>query len=956
MCARPVSQAPASAYPSQQTPAIQPNTKTYKNQQAYMAAQEKDDDSRKLALVHQNNLDREATTPDAGHTRVERDGNLRKQALLRELQSIEKKIENLQKEARRHEKDKASLLSSDTANQLTACRRRHKEIQNALESATTQSKSLDGDGSGSTYDTVSTTSTSSDDGSNSSERSSSSSASKRGSDEKSATSRPSKTRRADPTEKFAPVQDTAAASSSSSTLDALSSATELLRKMERTRHDLAQEPQRLDISSSDYEVNRKKELDDLDKDIRALRELIEAYLATTSPVSGDSAKTAPTRTLTSLVRTKTNQRSRPAEILGQKAQRQTTVHTVDDKADLASLHDAGNRLSLRMPEDLRQRFSPKDKEKIAALEYEMEQLAAEGDDAFQNYVRVQKTIERERQSGNGTPKNMEALEKRLHRYQAEYLACSKKLLPLIEQWDAIVEHNSTAPAKSAKQRAEERKALIDSYKSEETRDLEETHAKLLQELQQQVENNSAYDLAWDALAGVAGFSVSFLVGNTLGRFIPGGPWVGAAVSASLHVIAATPVVKGLMARVWSANSLAELNNHFKLVGNRWGDQWRGETGVKKYSSRDPNQTNKLTIDERLTEEKGLGELVANRYRDEEAAYWAYSVNYSIKASMCAYMATWMSQTVAEVRGTEAAWHAVMGMISGAEYVSLQQHARSQRAGATMSAVPTREIFAAQEASLRALHSDLTDAIENARHPDSPVDDASLRVLMKECSRIAHEISVAEQKSQLAGITRYEFLAQFQGDAIWDTLSEVVGRFITLIPVSLVSQYTNEWRKSSDPALMFLGHFLPAVALMMPVPLPVGTGFTGRPWVCGLIRAGIQAFISGRATPTVVTKVPASVHPVAEEKARAEAGSDDDTREDVSDDSPESSNDRVSTASSDSTTDTDSGGRKTRADDQGKRDSLSADDIIVDVSDSDSDSGDEDSWQGNPTARDLNAAN
>ena len=101
-------------------------------------------------------------------------------------------------------------------------------------------------------------------------------------------------------------------------------------------------------------------------------------MATTSPVSGDSAKTAPTRTLTSLVRTKTNQRSRPAEILGQKAQRQTTVHTVDDKADLASLHDAGNRLSLRMPEDLRQRFSPKDKEKIAALEYEMEQLAAEG--------------------------------------------------------------------------------------------------------------------------------------------------------------------------------------------------------------------------------------------------------------------------------------------------------------------------------------------------------------------------------------------------------------------------------------------------------------------------------------------------------------------------------------------------------------------------------------------------
>jgi len=57
------------------------------------------------------------------------------------------------------------------------------------------------------------------------------------------------------------------------------------------------------------------------------------------------------------------------------------------------------------------------------------------------------------------------------------------------------------------------------------------------------------------------------------------------------------------------------------------------------------------------------------------------------------------------------------------------------------------------------------------------------------------------------------------------------------------------RASNNPAMVFLGYALPAVALMAPP-----FGFTGRGAFSGLARAGLQVFIGGAKKPEVPSVV------------------------------------------------------------------------------------------------------
>ncbi len=945
MCSRPVGQAPAT-YPSQsQTTPAPPGTKIYRNQHEYMAEQEEIAASSKLRSVHQKNIENRGVSPDSGHGRTEQRQNLRKQSLLKELQSIEYKIGKLQKEMKRHEKTTPSLLSSDVENQLIECKRRQQAIRAELNAVGGKSKTAANDGGKSTSSEVSTTSSSgtdSDDddnsGSTSSEvsttSSSSFSSSPSDSDDGSVSSTLPRGKRDGVQHGSADGQDMHAASSASSSPDVMAAAKMLLADMERSL---------LDLSSNDDKLSKAKaeEIKNQREAIKSLRDMLNQYLSPTSAPSAEEEKAVRTRPMTSLARTKTGQRP------GQTTKTATTPgpsnhpdgHPNDKvtKADLAQIHESSNRLPLCMPEDQRQRFDTKDAQKIADLEKEIDRLATEADAAFQGYARLRKAIDRDLRNGNVPEKTLEAKQRKCDKYRQESMQCSVELAALIEEWESYAELVDPGRLKSAKQRADERKALVEKFKSDETRELEKVHAEMLAELREDIKKNPGSNIFWDAVAGVAGFSASFLIGNTIARTaFPGAPWVGAALSATLHVITATPVVKQLMARTWSANSLAELNNYFKLLGNRWGDARHGQTDVRKYDSRDPNLTHKLTIDERMAENKDFAELLGNRYRDEESGYWSYTANYSIKAAMMAYMVNWMSQDKLEVKVIETVWHGIMGMTSGAEYVMFQQHARSTQPGATMTPVPTRDIFAAQAASLNSLYVDLSRATrQDPDNPDSHLDQATLHALDKECARIAKELAAAEAKARVAGIARYEFLEQFKGDAKWDTLSEVLGRFVTLIPTSLVGHFTAAWRKSPDPLLMFLGNFLPAVALMFPVPLPI-PGFTGRPLVCGVIRAGIQMFLSGRSAPTVTTRIPPEVRDAPEHAANRSTTQDkmDETSDRVGDDSDNTS------SSSSSVSDK-------------KPAEPVLEEVIVDTTDSTSD---EDRWTGNPTERDRNAAN
>ncbi len=722
----------------------------------------------------------------------------------------------------------------------------------------------------------------------------------------------------------------------SSSFDELVHARKALLELQTQREALARSTSGIDGAESDEESTPRHEssLRELDQRIATTTTLIRRLEALQTHADGTDTQRAGHHNLSSLVRTVTRHR------LDRVGAREPAPRLLRNEtlANLRIVHERGQNLALRLPEgrmignadDVTANDSPR----IEALRAKMEEHAARGDEAFTRYRKLSHAIIKDVASGEVRPKTRAAKEKRLQQYEAEWLQHMSQLMPLLNEWEALV---GAAPAeeKSAQQLASERKAVIERCKSLQTVVLEESYTKKLTEQQKLVGETNSYVLKWDALAGSLAFSSSFLIGNTLGRYLPSSAtrYVPPIVSGLLHTIAAAPVAKNVMARTWTASSLAELNNYFKLAGAQMGAWIGGTTEQRKYDPKDPTQAGKLTITEKRQEEKkSFGELSGNRYQDEEAAYWCYTLNYSIKAAACAVAAQFLSQGTEAARGIEAGLHAWAGAISGAEYIMTQQQLRSARPNAKPVAVPTREIFVAQAAYLKSLRDDLNTVIAGTRTVTGmDLTDANMRVLRRESHRLEQERLIAEGKSEWAGIARHEFIAQFQGDAKWDTLSEALGRIITLIPVTAVNELTAHMRKSPDPLTMFLGHFLPSVVLI--------AGFTTRPWVCGAIRAGIQAFMTSREQPdaqpgqTVATAVPRDV---VQTSASSEAAKSDEALAART----SSESDLVSASSH-----------------RGKNTHPRGEEYVIDMpSESSIVEASEDLWTGNATERDLNAAN
>ena len=468
------------------------------------------------------------------------------------------------------------------------------------------------------------------------------------------------------------------------------------------------------------------------------------------------------------------------------------------------------------------------------------------------------------------------------------------------------------PRPTLKEKEDAYKALLDSVKSQNTRALEKIHADMLAELDRTTAASALSTSKYTLLAGAAAFSVSFLIANTLSRFVPAPlvaiSWVGAPIMAgALHVITATPMAKQVMTRLWTSNAMGELNNNFKLRGSAWGDWWRGESDKLKYVSKDPAKTEKITIAERLKEEKPFLSLLGERYATEEAAYFTYTMNYTFKAIAAAILTSYLRGGTWASKGVEATLHGFCGALSGAEYLWLQQERRSTHPNAKQTAVPTQECYAAEAAALKSLREDLKKEITECRNqPNKDPKDKTESNLNKALHKNEKALLIADLRSKPLGTLRHDFLAQFSKAAWRDTLSETLGRILSLVPTTLVGELTRSWRASPDPYLMFLGHALPAVVLIAP------PGFTARPLYSGAIRGLLQAFENSREKKTVATRAQ-NLQFVAGEDSEVVTVSSSASQEISFEDSDES--------------------------------------VVVSV-ESDFDNSDDESWDGNPTDRDL----
>ena len=408
----------------------------------------------------------------------------------------------------------------------------------------------------------------------------------------------------------------------------------------------------------------------------------------------------------------------------------------------------------------------------------------------------------------------------------------KKISVLHAQQNNI-ESRVISKAASLKEINDECQLLLESCKSEKTYSLEEKYDALVSELKQE-HANSPYTPAKIAVAGASAFSVSFLIADTLSRTVSMSAYIPAFITGTLHVIAAGPVAKSIMPNMWSSPVLAELNNNFKLRGASWGEQWQGQASEKKYLSKYPEHPGKISIEQRLEEEQSLNNLLAARYKDEEASYFFFTMNYLLKAMGAAMVSKAFSTGTQTYKLIEATLHGVCGNLSGASYLFSQQAARSERNQSTNILTPTRKIFSAKAEELQSLLDDIENNLKKSEsNPRHDTRDLTHHLLIKAQQQVQNELKIATLQASWLGLLRHELSINFAHGSRLDTIAEIVGRSISLLPLSIINEVTSNWRNSSDPWLVFIGHALPAAILTMP------PGLTARPIYIGAIRSALQ---------------------------------------------------------------------------------------------------------------------
>lgn len=396
-----------------------------------------------------------------------------------------------------------------------------------------------------------------------------------------------------------------------------------------------------------------------------------------------------------------------------------------------------------------------------------------------------------------------------------------------------IESRVISKAVSLKEINDECQLLLESCKSEKTYSLEEKYDALVSELKQE-NANSPYTPVKIAVAGASAFSVSFLIADTLSRTVSMSAYIPACIAGTLHVIVAGPVAKSIMPCMWSSPVLAELNNNFKLRGASWGEQWQGQASEKKYLSKYLEHPGKISIEQRLEEEQSLNNLIGARYKDEEASYFFFTMNYLLKAIGAAVVSKAFSTGTQTYKLIEATLHGVCGNLSGANYLFSQQAARSERTQSTNILTPTRKIFSAKAEELQSLLDDIKNNLkEYESNPRHDTRDLTHRLLIKAQQQVQNELKIASLQASWLGLLRHELSINFAHGSRLDTIAEVLGRSLSLLPLSIINEVTAEWRNSSDPWLVFIGHALLAAILTMP------PGFTARPLYIGAIRSALQ---------------------------------------------------------------------------------------------------------------------
>ena len=519
-----------------------------------------------------------------------------------------------------------------------------------------------------------------------------------------------------------------------------------------------------------------------------------------------------------------------------------------------SIRNTHGDIAKNVQDDIHQFSNIEDRKRIIKIDNKILNHSEFADKLLSKIVECKAKIENKEQTKNSHESSQSSdeefpanrstklveLQKRLKHLEYDYTQLVCKLGRLFDERDNIGRAFLSPPVKELADTGHITQGI-----SEETKKLEENYKKMLKEYTDKVNNDPAAEVnaaKCNLKAGAAAFGTSFFLTNTASRLlglVPGvPPWVSTVfspiIAGSLHTVVATPTAKQFMLRTWRSPVLAEMNNHFRLMGAYWHDKRQNKLHEKKYTSKDPNNQNLLTIEARLAEERNFSSIFSDRYHSEENPYFSYAGFYSLKGVLQTLAFHSIHPSTEAAIGIDTITHAVAGFISGAIYLEVQQSRRSQRPGNTVDVNPTSEIYQAQTEWLTSRRNDLKKMIAEIEAVDK--NDLRLRELSIKLHKTEVALLTAAAKSGKFTAWLHDFKAQFKPEVLVDTLCDMVGRIVSLYPTAVVNHFCSGLRASANPFLAMIGYIIPAM-LLIAIP-----GFQARGVYGGIIRACIQSMV------------------------------------------------------------------------------------------------------------------
>jgi hypothetical protein len=428
--------------------------------------------------------------------------------------------------------------------------------------------------------------------------------------------------------------------------------------------------------------------------------------------------------------------------------------------------------------------------------------------------------------------------------------------------------------------------INDHVISEETKQHQikfEMHNKVHQE---NAKANIFEKTFYNTLAGAVGYLAAFGIGNLAAKLTPAvGPLMLPILAAPLHTLLAGPLSGMIRSTTWVNPATKEQIMHQRARARAQGDTHRKAVGLEskiKFTWHGEH----LTAEEIMQKDPNFNNWYSKIITDDDPFY-SFLCTYLLRNFIIEILRPPLDQPDFSSAPTAPNYHpqeffsthtalgfaadlglqTLAGTLAGAMTMIINQAIRAHIKDFHSFEVvtKTRAVWNLERIYLTSCKADFEAAVENE-------DDSELKNLLeKECHKISLQLDKAEKKSSFLSSYLYEVNLLWQekkrgiaGDpdqpgTRLDTIFDITGKFISLLPVAITSYLVSTYAPIRAPNRTEAWFQMYGRALAPPIAL---MGFLLRTEISGYVRL-VYGDVKGRVsanTRSTATEMPRELSP------------------------------------------------------------------------------------------------